>query len=102
MARVVLASALARWLAPAAPSPHSGDAVGGEVVLEADGRTVGAVLEAVFERHPRLRGYVLDEQGAVRHHVALFVDGAVVHGKRLDHAVGEHSDVHVMQALSGG
>lgn len=101
MARVVLASALARWL-----SPNTGDATAataaGEAVLDVDGATVGAVLDEVFRRHPGLRGYVLDEQGAVRHHVALFVDGEVLHGKRLEHALGEHAEVHVMQALSGG
>lgn len=106
MARIVLAPALARWLAPGTASSGTGGAtttaVGGEVVLEAGGRTLGEALDGVFERHPELRGYVLDEQGAVRHHVALFVDGEVVHGKRLDRALGAHSEVHVMQALSGG
>lgn len=94
MARVVLAPALARWL------PGGGDA---DARFEIPGRTVGEVLAGVFVRHPGLRAYVMDEQGAVRHHVALFVDGRSLARKtHLDHALGEHSELHVMQALSGG
>lgn len=97
MARVVLASALARWL-----SPDTGSATGSEAVLDVDGSTLREVLEGVFARHPGLRGYVLDEQGAVRHHVALFVDGQAVRGKVLDHPMSEGAELYVMQALSGG
>jgi len=37
------------------------------------GGTVRAVLDAIFAQHPRLRGYVLDEQDRVRRHVVLGV-----------------------------
>jgi hypothetical protein len=36
---------------------------------EVAGRTVRAALEAVFTANPRLRNYVLDDKGRVRHHV---------------------------------
>ena len=42
------------------------------------GATVREVLDAVFADNPRLRGYVLDEQGELRKHMAVFVDGALV------------------------
>jgi hypothetical protein len=94
MARVVLAPALARWL------PGGGD---GEVSFEVPGANVGDVLDGVFARHPVLRHYVVDERGAVRHHVALFVDGRSLARKtHLDHPLGEASELHVLQALSGG
>lgn len=94
MARVVLAPALARWL------PGGGD---GEATFEVPGATVGDVLDGVFARHPTLRHYVVDEHGAVRHHVALFVDGRSLTRKtHLDHPLGATSELHVMQALSGG
>ena len=67
MPKVVLASALSRWL-------PSGDAAG-EVALELDGPRLVDLLDALFARYPPLRGYVLDEHGTVRHHVAIFVDG---------------------------
>jgi sulfur carrier protein ThiS len=97
MAKVVLASALARWL-PAEARPK-----GKEVALEIPGATVREVLDGLFTRHPVLRGYVVDEHGAVRHHVALFVDGEAVLDKRnLTQPLAEGARVHVMQALSGG
>lgn len=96
MARVVIASALARWLTP----PPAAD---GEVALRVPGGTVGEVLEGVFAQHPGLRGYVLDERGAVRRHVALFVDGDALQPKsNLAKDLGEAAELYVMQALSGG
>ena len=69
----------------------------------AGGATVREVLEAVFAGNPRVRGYVLDEQGALRHHVLVFVDGNQVRDRRtLSDAVAEGSELYVMQALSGG
>ena len=67
------------------------------------GATVGEALAAYFARHPAVRPYVLDEQGRVRHHVTVFVDGRQVRDRgRLDEAVAVGSVVSVMQALSGG
>lgn len=60
-------------------------------------------LEAVFAANPRLRGYVLDEHGALRAHMVVFVDGRAVSDRhRLGDAVGPSSELFVMQALSGG
>jgi sulfur-carrier protein len=70
---------------------------------EASGRTVREVLEGVFAANPGARSYVLDDQAALRKHMAVFVDG---HGIRdrvcLSDAVTETSTVYVFQALSGG
>ncbi|WP_028225739.1 MoaD/ThiS family protein [Paraburkholderia ferrariae] len=70
---------------------------------EIDAHTLGEALEAVFAAQPRLRGYILDDQGALRKHLAVFVDGRPVHDRQhLSDALGERSQVHVIQALSGG
>ena len=67
------------------------------------GATVREVLDAYFSAHPAVRSYVLDEQGRVRRHVAVFVGGA-----QLGDVVGQtdpvdaDTEVVVMQALSGG
>ena len=95
MARVVLAPALARWL--------PGDAGAADATLHVPGANVAEVLEGLFARHPSLRAYVVDERGAVRHHVALFVDGhSLARKSQLDHPLAAGAEVHVMQALSGG
>lgn len=64
---------------------------------------VRGALDAVFAANPVLRGYVLDDGGALRKHMAVFVDGVTI-GDRdgLSDAIEEQSEVFVMQALSGG
>ena len=65
--------------------------------------TVASALAQVFSAQPRARGYILDEQGQLRKHVAVFVDGRRVRDReRLTDAVGETSEIYVMQALTGG
>jgi molybdopterin converting factor small subunit len=67
------------------------------------GATVGAALEEVFAENPRLRGYILDDQGRVRHHVVVFVDGQRIQDPvLLSDPVKASSEIFVMQALSGG
>lgn len=71
--------------------------------LEVAGATVAAVLEQVFREQPELRGYLLDDQGRLRRHVAIFVDGCRARDTRsLSDAVTPGSEVAVVQALSGG
>lgn len=65
--------------------------------------TVREALDRVFAQNPKLRGYVLDEQGALRRHMIVFVDGAqVVDRSTLADPVDSDGEVYVMQALSGG
>ncbi|MEZ5246086.1 MAG: MoaD/ThiS family protein [Acidimicrobiales bacterium] len=68
-----------------------------------DGTTVAEVLGAVFAANDRLRGYVVDERGALRKHMVVFVDGApLIDRSTLSDAVDTDGEVYVMQALSGG
>jgi molybdopterin synthase sulfur carrier subunit len=67
------------------------------------GTTLRAVLDSYFASNSRARGYVLDEQGRLRQHMALFIDGRQVRDRdHLDDPVGEGAIVDVIQALSGG
>jgi len=60
-------------------------------------------LEAAFAVNPRLRGYVLDEQGAVRKHVAVFLNGDMLPRETaLAQRVAGEDRVMVIQALTGG
>jgi molybdopterin synthase sulfur carrier subunit len=89
MARIVFTANIQRHVA----SPEA----------EAAGRTVREVLEKVFAEIPQARGYVLDDQAALRKHMAIFVDGQIVRDRaRLTDAVSETSRIYVIQALSGG
>jgi sulfur-carrier protein len=67
------------------------------------GDTVRQVLDAVFEGNPRARSYVLDDQGAVRSHMVVFVNGRQIQDRQnLSDAVKPNAEVYVAQALSGG
>jgi hypothetical protein len=61
------------------------------------------VLDAYFEGNPRARGYVLDDRGRLRHHMAAFVDGRQLEDRDgLSDPVAPGAVVDVVQALSGG
>lgn len=70
---------------------------------EAAGETVREVLDRVFADNPRLRSYLLDDQGRLRQHVNVFInDRAVGDRLGLSDAVAPDDDIYVFQALSGG
>lgn len=67
------------------------------------GRTVREVLDAYFATNPAVRGYVLDDQGAVRTHVVIFLNGSPVRDRaELSDSINEDDEIFVFQALSGG
>ena len=70
---------------------------------EVAGATVREALESVFASNPMLRGYILDDQGALRQHVMVFAGGEQVRDRTgLSDAVSPGTEIFVMQALSGG
>ena len=65
--------------------------------------TLREALAKSFEAAPAMRHYVLDEQGAVRKHVAVFVNARLVADRvHLDVPLEEGDKVMVIQALTGG
>lgn len=70
---------------------------------QVEGATVRDALAAVFRARPALRGYVLDDQGALRRHVAVYVGGEPVTDRSgLSDPVGPDDEIYVLQALTGG
>jgi len=70
---------------------------------EFPGQTVKQVLEAGFERCPKLKPYVVDEHGQLRKHVMVFVSGQpITDTTHFSDPVGQADEVFIMQALSGG
>jgi molybdopterin synthase sulfur carrier subunit len=66
-------------------------------------RSVDEALAAAFTDEPRLRGYILDDQGGLRRHLAVFVDGMPLRDRRhLSDPLDSDSRIYVVQALSGG
>jgi sulfur carrier protein ThiS len=72
-------------------------------LADVEAPTVGDALNAVFASRSTLRGYVLDDQGALRRHVIVYVNGEPVRDRvGLTDAVGPRDEIYVFQALSGG
>lgn len=72
-------------------------------LVRSNAATLSEALEAAFAVNPALRGYVLDDQGHLRKHVVVFIDGLrKLDHQQLDDALRADSEVHVLQALSGG
>ena len=70
---------------------------------EVEAGTLREAFEQMFQEHPRLREYVMDQQGVLRQHISVFVDGEMLQQRgALEIPLGDRSDVFVMQALSGG
>lgn len=61
--------------------------------------TVGEALRALERGHPGLDGWVLDERGALRRHINVFVNGEP--GGQ-DSSVGPDDRIDVLPAISGG
>lgn len=67
------------------------------------GSTVGDVLATYFDQHPAVRTYLLDDVGALRRHVTVFLDdNQLTHLDAMATTVSPDGTIHVFQALSGG
>ena len=75
------------------------DLADGETRVEVAGASVGEALQGLVREHPRLEGWVLDEQGDLRRHVNVFVDGTRAD---LDVPLRPDSELNIIQAISGG
>lgn len=71
--------------------------------ISAEGQTVAEVVHSLEKQHPGLAAYIVDERGALRKHVNIFVnDELVTDREKLTDAVGQKTRVFIFQALSGG
>ncbi len=74
---------------------------GQAITVEAS--TVTEVVQALERTAPGIGFYICDEHGRLRAHVNVFVDKQMIRDRRgLSDPVGPESEVHILQALSGG
>jgi sulfur-carrier protein len=68
--------------------------------VDASGATLGEVFADLERQFPGIRFRMLDEQGQMRPHMRVFVDGQ---GRRdMAQPLPPGKDVNIVQALSGG
>ena len=71
--------------------------------LEIQGTNLNEILSKIDVKHPRFSSYIVDEQGVLRKHVNVFIDGSLIKDRiKLSDPVPEQSEIYIIQALSGG
>ena len=71
--------------------------------IPARGTTIREILDEVEAGYPTLRSYLIDEQGRLRGHVNIFIDGKMISDRKtLNDSFTNNSEIYIMQALSGG
>ena len=69
----------------------------------AKGIILTEILEEIEASYPGISSYILDEQGNLRRHVNIFINGTMIPDRtKLSNEVGEKSEIYIIQALSGG
>lgn len=72
----------------------------GATSVQVMGATVDDALNDLDKRYPGIRFRIIDEQGRIRQHMRIFVDGERV--KEISADVTARGEVHIFGALSGG
>jgi molybdopterin converting factor small subunit len=91
MARVRFTSHLKRFFP---------DLTNNEIIV---GTTVAEIVAQLDARHPGLGSYLVDERGALRKHVNIFIgDTLVSDHEHLQDPVHDDTTLFIFQALSGG
>ena len=71
--------------------------------IEVQGSTVADVIQNVAAVYPGLTDYLIEENGALRKHVNIFINDTFIRDRKtLSDAVQDKDDVYIIQALSGG
>jgi molybdopterin converting factor small subunit len=69
----------------------------------ASGNTLREVLKEVEAKYPRIQSYLMDDQGKLRDHVNIFIDGNLISDRTgLSDPFSPDSEIYIIQALSGG
>lgn len=71
--------------------------------MEVEAACVKEMVHSLENHYPGLKNFLLDDQGSLRQHVNIFVDGNLIKDRNsLLDKINPQSEVYIMQALSGG
>src|SRR3954469_14841380 len=76
------------------------DLAGGRSSVDVQGGSVGEVLGRLEGEYPKLTGWVRDEQGPIRRHVNVFLNGERT--KSPEEHVDSGDTIYILPAISGG
>jgi MoaD family protein len=79
------------------------EAAGGSAEEQADGGTVGEVLEALYSRHDELRARIAGDDGELRRFVNVYLKGEDIRFlDGLATPVADGDEVTILPAVAGG
>ena len=79
------------------------DSIGGAAKAVVQAATAGDAVDVMLQTYPGLRVHLYDEQGTMRQHVFLALNGRSLRGARdLAQPVRDGDRLAVVQAVSGG
>jgi hypothetical protein len=71
--------------------------------VSAGGKSLREIFTELEKYYPGISSYILDEQGSLRKHVNIFIDGKMISDRKtLSDSFATSSEIYIMQALSGG
>ena len=74
-----------------------------EIPVNSSPATVGEALNELWQLHVGLRDRVVNEQGQLRPHVNIFVDGANIRREQLlDTPLSAQTEITILPSVSGG
>ena len=77
--------------------------MGGKRFVEAEGRSIGAVLANLSKAHPAIGLHLFDEAGAIRRNIVFLHAGEAIRAAEArDRRVKEGDEIVVTNALAGG
>ncbi len=79
------------------------DQAGGRKAVQADGSTVGELLNDLVRQYPAMSSHLLDDDGALRKFVNVYLeDEDVRYLQKLDTIVPEDGVLSILPAVAGG
>ena len=70
---------------------------------ESKAKSLSEIISEMDSKYSGLRNYVLDDQGSLRKHVNIFIDGQIIADRTgLSDSFDKDSEIFIIQALSGG
>jgi molybdopterin converting factor small subunit len=77
--------------------------MGGQRFVEAEGRSIGAVIANLSKEHPAIGLHLFDESGAIRRNIVFLHAGEAIRAAEArDRRVKEGDEIVVTNALAGG
>lgn len=71
--------------------------------LSIEGDTVADILAQLNHEYPNMTDYLVDEHGALRHHINIFIGDKMIEDReKLSDIVAMNEEILIFQALSGG